>query len=59
MSFLQISKPLGIIGLQTDDTLISADKVFEEDAIVAAKSTTKNCDCLITASPNKFQRHKD
>ena len=50
MSFLQISKPLGMIGLQTDDTLISADKVFdasEEDAICSKQNSRPK---IVTAS---------
>ena len=55
------SRPLGIIGLQTDDTLILADKVFaarEEDAIMTANIMTKNRECLTIASPIKFNSMK-
>ena len=55
------SEPLGVIGLQTDDTLILADDAFatlEEEAIVAAKIMTKSRECLTTVSPIKFNGMK-
>ena len=51
------SEPLGIVGLQTDDTLILADDAFaeaEEDAIRSAKIMTKARDHLTSTKPIKF-----
>ena len=51
------SEPLGIVGLQTDDTLILADDAFaeaEEDAIKSAKIMTKARDHLTSTKPIKF-----
>ena len=51
------SEPLGIVGMQTDDTLILADNNFastEEEAIKSAKIMTKNREYLTPAHPLKF-----
>ena len=51
------SSPMGVIGLQTDDTLILADDEFataEEDAIQTAKFKTKDRDVLTPDRPIKF-----
>lgn len=51
------TKPFGIVGLQTDDTLILGDEAFavaEEDAIKSAGIMTKERDQLATARPIKF-----
>ena len=51
------SEPLGIVGLQIDDTLILADNAFveaEKDAIKSAKIITKAQDHLTSTKPIKF-----
>ena len=51
------SNPLGIVGLQTDDTLLLADDTFadaEEDAIKYAKLMSKDRNHLTTNKPIKF-----
>ena len=53
--------PLGIVGLQTDDTLILASNAFaadEEEAIAAAGIKTKQRDCLTIGTPMKFNGTK-
>lgn len=55
--FLFKHQPLGLVGLQTDDTLILADDAFatdEEEAIRAANFMTKQRDCLTIDHPIKF-----
>lgn len=49
--------PLGVVGLQTDDTLILATSDFateEDQAIKAANFMTKDRECLTTRHPIKF-----
>ena len=51
------SNPFGIVGLQTDDTLLLAEDLFadaEEDAIKAAKLMSKERDHLTFDKPIKF-----
>lgn len=51
------SNPLGIVRMQTNDTLILADDVFasnEEEVIKAAKIMTKDHKYLTSAQPIKF-----
>ncbi len=50
-------EPFGIVGLQTDDTLMLANNTFaaiEEEAIKTAKFITKERACLSPKTPIKF-----
>ena len=55
------SSEFGIVGMQTDDTLILANDIFatkEEKAIKEANILTKQRDCLTPGSPIKFNGTK-
>jgi hypothetical protein len=55
--FLHSNKPLGIVGLQTDDTLFLADKEFantKQNELHKAKFMAKEREQLTADTPLKF-----
>jgi hypothetical protein len=54
---LYSNKPFGIVGLQIDNTLFLADKIFantEKNKLYKAKFMAKEQEKLTTATPLKF-----